>query len=313
MSRTYRVIRQLAVAGVLFVALVPSQHSAAIFGFGDSDEPEGRSVWQSGEQYVRIVPAEESGNQHPVTLEPALLSHSLAQVMVKQERHFLYYGQYDPTPLLPPQLAGTLGLALHRALAEAAENEEIVFLVQGTYKTLSVLREVRGTTGRAFYRDGILNIVFGEVLRSDQEGGTFSSDVRGLDYETKRATKYRLASRSRSLDSGWQFLPGDGISLKGSRADWVELNLEGLAATVPPPEQAPAAVVSPAAEQERRRVLLDMARMRKDIDQLRKGESGAAPAGDVQKRLQTLKVLHENELISAEEYEAKRREIINEL
>ena len=309
------------------VALCVPLHSHAIFGFGDDDdEAEGRDVWRSGEQYVRIVPAEEVGNEHPAEIEPGVLVHALRQIMAKQDKRFLYYGQYDPVPLFQPQMAATLGKALHKALAEATGEEDVVFLMQGSYSTLSIMRDILGITGRAFFSGGRLHIIFGEMLRSEQQSGEFNSDLRGLDYETAgRSVRYRGASRSRSIDSGWQLVPVEGVAIHSGRErnDWIELDMAAIASHKKDSEPEET-VATPADQEERRQMLLDMARMRKDIEQLRQstadgGDGGgavsAAAAGpdDVQRRLQTLKALHENELISDEEYQAKRREIIDKL
>lgn len=311
---------------VAAAALCLPLHGHAIFGFGDDDEEEGRNVWRSGEQHVRIVPAEEAGNEHPAEIEPGVLIYALGQVMAKQDKRFWHFSQEEPVPLFQPQMAATLGKALHKALAEATAEEDVVFVMQGSYSTLSIMRDILGITGRAFVSGGRLHVIFGEMLRSEQQSGEFNSDLRGLDYETAgRAVRYRGASRGDSVDSGWQLVPIKGGELRGGRErnDWIELDMAAIAVVKRDSEPEEAAAMTPAEQEERRKMLLDMARMRKDIEQLRHSSDGggdgggaaaaAADADDAQRRLKTLKALHENELISDEEYQAKRREIIDTL
>lgn len=62
-------------------------------------------------------------------------------------------------------------------------------------------------------------------------------------------------------------------------------------------------------------MLLEMARMRKEIDEMRKlpGAAGSGAQGSVAERLRVLESLREQELVSEQEYQQKRREILGEL
>ena len=82
-------------------------------------------------------------------------------------------------------------------------------------------------------------------------------------------------------------------------------------------EQAPQETVTSAAIQaeaarmarERREMRLELAKMRKEM----KSSTGGKSAQTIEQRLTTLQELRDKELISAEEYEQKREQLLGEI
>jgi len=303
--------------------------------FGKGKEEPGETLWRAGEhQYLRLVAREEGAaapNQHPVELSAAELYTVFIALQAKQQGGFLTFAGKEPVTLLTPEMAKTLSIQVSRGLARASAEQELIFVLVGLYKG-SLLRDRKATGGRVFYRDGHLHLLLGDVLRSVNYGP--ERDVRGLETEIdRRRYPFHVGSRERDGAKGWDLLPAEGIGLHGDtaepRGDWLEINLpQALAALQPAPGEAVTAPVAipagaPAAapaddlraQQERRRMLLEMARMRKEIDEMRKlpGAAGSGAQGSVAERLRVLESLREQELVSEQEYQQKRREILGEL
>lgn len=326
----------LCLAAVPLAASWPGVAAAA-------QEEEGDTLWQSGEQYVRLTPREEAAfapNEHPVRLATEDLRDLLRSLLVRGQKRWFAISVKDPVPLFAPVMSSTLATALAEGLAQAGPEQDVVFLLFGKYKAGGLFADRRAVAGRVFYRDERLHLILGDVLRSIRYGP--ERDVRGYETEVdRRIHPFRVGSRSRKGARGWELLPQEGISVHGGdgkpRPDWLEIELALAVAYAR--AQAPAAAseeqkapggdeeearkeAAPSLElrRELRRQRLEMARMRKQMQELRDrdaangaaGEAVVAPS-DVEERLHTLESLREQELVTEEEYQAKRRQLLDAL
>jgi len=244
---------------------------------------EGRQLWQSRDQFVSLVqqdgrtPGAVLPNDHPVEIPPARLTAMLEAIEfssvdnAKPEQLFLS----ESLEVLVPQIV--------QGFRIAAPGEDVAFAIIGLYKTsLGFARSPKVTTGRAFYKDGQLNIIFGFARKDFNER------------EDRRLAPLTPGSRVGALDGEWKLQPQpdqQGYSLV--RKDWVAVSDHWRAAVATQPvetQNAPSVQTTP-------------------VHPVKQTSDTRKPA----ERLATLNELKGKGLITEEEYRAKRQEILNEL
>ena len=121
----------------------------------------GRTLWESGLQHVKIVGQATSGaakNDHPESISNDNLRTLLSSLYVTQSRFF----KKSEVPLFSHAELQILTTALSSGFKQAQPNEDVNFVSIGTHKG-AISKDRKTTTGRAFIRDGKLNIIFGLV------------------------------------------------------------------------------------------------------------------------------------------------------
>lgn len=244
-----------------------------------------RKSWTISEySAVRIVPREQGApaNQHPLQTDREALRQSLGQLR--------FTSGEGTQPLFANDELGDLLDPLTQALANAGPDDDIVVL-SSSRRGGGLLVQPLAVTARLFARDGALQLIVHDARYE------FFNEMRG----TNRAPTFTFGSRTKAgsavLRSGLGTSP---------RPDWVALPTQAgaapaAAAAAPamapkPAAVAPAAVAAPAAA----------------------AAPAASPrdpnfANEVEQRLITLKRLRDKGLISEEEYQQKRREILSQL
>ena len=101
------------------------------------------------------------------------------------------------------------------ALAKAGPKEDVCFAVVGRHGALGSYSPPSVTTGRLFARDGRLNVIFG-LVQEHFEG----PDVGFVDSLTPR---FPPGSRMQASNTGWKLLPKGGRLPEG-RLDWIALD-----------------------------------------------------------------------------------------
>jgi hypothetical protein len=242
-----------------------------------------RRLWQSRDQFVALESqdAPRGGsvilNDHPVEISPDRLTAMLSSIEVRTEDN------KKPGQLITVQSLEVLVPELVKGFHEAAPNQDVTFAVIGLHRALyGFAKTAKVTTGRAFFKGGRLNIIFGLVQK----------DVNERD--DRRLVPFTPGSRQDITVGEWTLLPQPdqpGYSL--IRNDWVTFNNEwrAPAAQIPVPDQnVPASQISPVPSG------------KQQTDTLRPAD-----------RLATLKELKDKGLISEDEYRSKRMEILNGL
>jgi hypothetical protein len=241
-------------------------------------------LFKSRDQFVRIVPQDSvkgskvSANGQPVSLDEEQMRMALSSL------EFMTPGKDSSTPVFGKPELNVLSQYLSTALAQAGPEEDVTFAVVGDYLAVyGLAKEQMYTAGRVFYRDGKLNIIFGAI-----HGKYWANADRRL---------YPLSPGSRSTATAhtWALLGQPDQSFyagpEGQRTDWVVLDLASMEARAAMGEKA-AASQAP-------------------------GVSSPQPyyvnQKTVEERLQTLNDLKSKKLITDEEYEKKRLEILKEL
>lgn len=270
---------------------IPSAHAAwtdFLFGAKKSQpdkpaEASSQRVWRIGE-FTAIQRAErEAGapaNQHPARFAPETIRQLLAPVRLVTSR--------GTQPLFAPDELNDLIEPLSEALASVGPDEDLLLL--STHRRgEGVLRAPLGLTARLFVQGDALHLIVHEARRDFVDA-----------YIGSRITPtFTFGSRNKPGLASVQ-----DPSAAQRRADWLAIPLSRAPApaVAPPPVVLPAAV--PAAPPQQLAPAAPPAPSR---------AAAPASADEIEQRLLTLKRLRERGLISEEEYQQKRREILQAL
>lgn len=253
-------------------------------------------IWEEHDQSVVLVPqddAEAPPNDHPATVAARDIEPILADLRF---RYVDDANETAPVPVFNAEQVAILGAALAAGLARATPSEDVRFSIIGAHRLSpdALVRRNRLTAGRAFFREGKLNIIFGELqspYRKKNIYGRLEQDFYPRDYGSRTSE----AEREAILVAGGAIRLGEDTD--GPRHDWVVF--DAGAANVP---GLPAAGASNPA---RPGQALPAGELAKATDR--------ATRDAIEQRLRTLKRLREEDLISEEAYRAKVDAILEEL
>lgn len=281
-------------------------------------------IWKEGEQYVGLA-AKDSGaapNQHPVELDVGEVRDALRSLELWEKGGLLREEQ--STPLFTQGQAETLGRYLPEALARAKADQDALFVVRGYGSiALDTLKEREWTSGRVFYADGKLNVIIGsfKIKRDRGERNAEASygvlnDYSDLYFDTGTRDERSAKMPGRVVSTiGVSF----GGAENGGRSDWVIIDVakaavayrEGLIPEDEKKREMSARQEAAKLTLERRQMREEMARLRLELKELKTG--GGASAQSVEERLATLQELRTKALISDEEYQRRRAEILGDI
>lgn len=303
----------LLYAGITQADLLPS--------FGTNDE----DLWKSGANlYIRLTDQDQSKknatppNQHPVQLDPGLITNALEGLEARSGGGFFKKKQLKN--LFSLQQARLLGQYVSTGLSRARSDQDIVFVLARSEKKYLVLQNTGYTGGRVFYLDGKLHLIIGDY---DNEGDRFKETVERSHGVTSIRQYFKHGRRAKPVGFKGSIVGMAGVEPhvdgKKARRDWIEIDLEQAASVhlAQKAQQAPEEPVTSAAMQaeaarmarERREMRLEMAKMRKEM----KSSNSDSSTQTIEQRLATLQDLRDKELISAEEYQQKREQILGEI
>ena len=233
-------------------------------------------IVETRELYVSVVPQDSAGhipvppNSHPAEMTEELLVTLLDSVQVRDTL------KAKPTPLFTEGALQLLAPHLQQALRKAGPREDVTFIVVALYKTLLGGNTPKTTSGRLFYLDGKLNLIFGVV----KDEGRSRLDAQDRDYRL-----IAVGSRQETAAGDWSLVTGEDRPFELPRKDWVVVDPKAARVVKPAVAATPAAT-----------------------PYMKKGPTDRP----LSQRLATLIELKEKGLITEEEYKAKRREIMNE-
>jgi len=291
-------------------------------------------IWTKGDWFVRIVPQDKTSgkatpNAHPVNISPSRLATAFSAIRLRGNTRGKSY------PLFNQESLDILSLYIGEALSKARANEDVVFAV-GTYqRRILGVRTDLAATGRVFNnRDG-LNVILGELrtpnLRYDSE-----AELKALNKDT-RLNPYIPGLRGiRQKQEERVMLPqsATGVFTKAkSRPDWFVFTEQGLTPTV---------TASPQIRTQQG--ISELERLKREVEELKSRIGGGSGVGSgsnaigscggagsrqmlsqdairlqqkwrppsVETKLEALKNLREQGLISQEDYDKKRADILAE-
>jgi hypothetical protein len=258
--------------------------------------------------FKKAAPATALRYDHPATLPGERVASVLASVGVEE---FSLFKWRNEGALLVAEDVAQLAPRLTEGLRKAAPDQWVYFSVRNVPRAIT-FGAVRFSDGIAFVKDGKLNLVF------DNIGYVESVDIpkSRLDpRDVATSASLRLAAKAPdALGAAPPLVPGDRW-LGHERTNWLVFDVASAAAPAPqsqaiatppaaPPVAPPAATAPPAVV----------------------APAPAAPAGvsaaptapapsaqEPEERLRKLKDLRDKGLITPEEYEKKRQEILKGL
>ncbi len=243
----------------------------------------GQRVWVVRENSeIRLVPSEAGSqpSQHPAEISADVLRQRLGQVRITASG--------PARSLFTPDEAAELATPLADALAVAGPNDDVLLVSSARRSDAQMFRPV-AVTARLFVQSGALQLIVHDARFE------FYDKMRG----TNRPPEFSYGSRTR---------PGNATLLDPSatvvRADWLALPLVAAAAA----GTAAAAVAVPGAA-----ALAPSAAPAAPAVAAPLRPRDAGFADEVEQRLIMLKRLREKNLISEEEYQQKRQEILKSL
>lgn len=287
-------------------------------------------LWKSGQNlYIKTAKQNKYGNgetilnQHPVTLNPTDIRNAINNIYVWNKSFFTgALKDNDAETVFSQEQARLLGTYLAAGLQKASPQEDIIFALTRRKKGFLFTKDTTYTTGRAFYVNGKLNIIMGEY---DKLGDKFLERAHASSGASE--VQYNFSHGKRAKHSGFDkaIIISDGLNTYSennkNRTDWFVIDVQLASATYLTeqnnnnPQSAGVddeRLRQEAAKsaQERREMRLEMARLRKEMQEQPPQE---ASDRSVEERLQELESLKEKNIITNEEYNAKRAEILGDI
>lgn len=251
--------------------------------------PSDRRVWRIGE-FTAVQRAErEAGapaNQHPATIPPETLRQLLAPVR-------LVVGN-GTQPLFAPDEISDLIEPLAEALSVAQPGDDLLLL--STHRRGGgVLVAPLGLTARLFVQDNALHLIVHDARR----------DFVNAYIGSRIPPTFTFGLRAKA---GAVVLQDPGATVR--RADWLAIPVGRVAAAAPAPQPVVLPAAAPGVPPKAQAAPAPAA-----AAPAAPGAARPAPASadEVEQRLLTLKRLRERGLISEEEFQQKRREILQAL
>lgn len=198
------------------------------------DEPEiaieGKTVFETGLQYVKIVDRDGAGisNDHPFSISTDNMRSVLESLYVTEKVLF----KERQAPLFSNYELQILSTSLSSGLARAESSEDVTFVTIGAHQG-ALAKEKQTNTGRVFVSGGRLNIIFGKVREEYRDKDAYTGQE--IDRRTNpllpgtRKTDSEPQTRI-ALDNGQSYYidPETGKE----RSDWIVIDIPTVLATM---------------------------------------------------------------------------------
>lgn len=279
-------------------------------------------LWESGlNLYIKITDQDNKSkpNQHPVTLDAREISNALNQIQILDRK---FVKEDELKTVFTIQQATLLGQYLASGLQKAKPDEDIVFALVSNKTKYVVVKETYYMAGRAFYADDRLHIIIGDYDKLPdkfrERAAASHGDTGGVQYffDNGKRTKPSKFKHVVITKDGIDNYKEGGSKL---RRDWfvIDVNQASKAYIAQTeankkldPNEANAELIrqeSARMAKERREMRMEMARLRKEMSESQGGSL------TVEERLKQLDELKDKDLISADEYDTKRQEILSDI
>ena len=282
----------------------------------------GDILWESGLSLYIKIDSQDKGatqsNSHPVTLDAETIDTSLRLLKIWDKS---FYDEGDAERVFSIDQTRLLGKHFSEGLKKAKPNEDIVFVLVSAKKGTLGAIEPKYMGGRAFYLDNALNIIIGDYDKPRDKGMEAAVGASGI---TEIKYHINIGKRNKVSKFNKNIIQVDGISHvevnSKTRKDWFAINLEKTKIVAANQKELKRRGSKEYKQEklfkdeaaklakERREMRLEMARLRKEME---RGNNSAQES--IEDRLRKLKELMDKELITKEEYNKRRTEILNEI
>ena len=256
-----------------------------------------RVLWESRDQFVAIEEADavKGGspipNNHPVEIGQDRLAEILSSIQLRPgvfgvSVPFLSDPKANATvrPLFTDQSVGFLVPYFQDAFRQAKPNEDVTFAIVGLHLSAGGLaKSPMATAGRMFYQGGKINLIIGKAQYDYSER------------KDRRLDPFTPGNREYTADGTWALIPqGTTPEVTMVRRDWLAFSDDWKPEYSYATSSGKSGVPEPTTS-----------------DALRNLFSGKA--GKTAERINVLKELRDQGVITEEEYRAKRLKILDEL
>lgn len=309
---------------VIFFLLCLGIISTNTFAFDLFGKKEDKNyIWRAGlNQYFKYVPQDETTygkNDQPVDLDAKTISTALEALVMLDKK--IFSSEAVGELVFAPSQIKLLGDNLAKGLKNATPDQDIIFVMQKKSTKLLLLTAREMVAGRAFYKDGKLNIIIGtyDMERNDAFESVYDpTGKENIPYTFNFG--YRSGSKT-SFKNDIEQVTGINTKLAGStiHKNWFVIDVKAAAQaylaklnnnnqTSPGVDEEALRQESEKLARERRQLRLEMAKMRKEM------QEGTNSEGlTVEQRLKNLDELHDKKLITDDEYAQKRKEILGDI
>jgi len=322
--------RFFGLIAMAFFAVLPGVVEAGGGRYGD---PGGvrEVLWHRDDFFVRIERQDRlrngdvpPRNDHPyrqITAEGVVAA--LSNILIQENPS-------DPPQLFFSQRAlDVLATYIPEGLERAKPNEDVTFAVKSWHEKALTFATPLVLTGRVFVRDGALNVILGEMRPPNKVSQSFA-ELSALNKDP-RLHPYIPGLRGYRVRNRYVLSAvGDGIYHAPNRPqDWLIFTPGSYSAfsrplqaiteeirgkTVEDLEQRKARRLKPRKAEtqsadELRRLRDELSRLKKRVD----GETSERRSAALEARLQALERMRERGLISEEEFERKRKEVLKDM
>jgi len=319
-----REIRFGRIAAIMLVALLGLSACSIPDFDGTGGEEE---LWRSENYFIRIQPQDKvrgkapKPNQQPVNITRDRIRGALKLVFIKT------MPKVDAVPLFSDYGITLLGRYLQEGLAKAGPTQDVTFAISTTRKIMLGLKEQKVVTGRVFFVDNQLNIIFGSL---DRDAPMFGGDAELAQKEKAefrlnpyvpglRSLRLRQEATLTTPKNSGVFRPAGS-----TRPDWLVFSTQALtprsAVAAPAQKNAPAGGNS-----DYQQLRGELEELKQELRRQQGQPAGRAPAPQplpqaqplppgttesMAQRLGVLDRLYQNGLIGQQEYMAKRNQIL---
>ena len=296
------ILRNQIVTLIVSVAVFSASSIFASNLFKDGDV-----IWKAGNnvffKYADQNKNDLGANDHPVELAAKQISTVLGLLKLRDKE--LAVTQENLQPAFTVQQTKLLSRYLASGLKNAKPAQDIIFALEKSNRRLLGLKSDRLlVAGRAFYRDGKLNIIVGDYDRPRDESYEAAYDPTNVGIVRYHFDHGSRAKSSRGFSKA--FVTVDGVENKQlddvQRENWLVIDVK----------QALAANARNATIRQQE----ETARKREEVRKILGSEehsSVKSATPTLEERFTTLQQLKEKGLITDEEYTEKRKQLLDEL
>lgn len=180
----------------------------------------GAVIWQGEDQAVLLAPQDGEApppNDHPAAVPAPDIERMLSSLRLRRSDQ---EAEAPAIPVFNGEQVEILGAALAAGLGRATPSQDVTFSIIGAHRLApdALVRRNRLTAGRAFVREGKLNVIFGELqspYRKKNVYGRIEQDFHPREYGSRTV---RAEAASVLIADGPASLRED---TDGPRYDWV--------------------------------------------------------------------------------------------